>query len=692
MADFSSLKQTIRNYIKQNGNEEITGDILQDVLLAMVTTMGDGAINNLVTALQDEFTARQNQDAILNGNISAEATARQQADTALGGRIDGLQTAINGINTKLAEGYIYAGIATPSTNPDTISGKVFFIAVQAGTYTNLGGIVVAYGVTILKYNGSAWSSEQVLAIDNEPIAGSGNLVKSGGIYDCLFITVEESQEVSPGTTSNGILRTATGNVDSSISGWGVSDFISLSSMLSFNVSNGYGLVDAFCGIALYDSAMNYINIGLKGDGTEYYCSDYPSAKYLRFSLNLVNGGTKMTAVKLTPISKFDNLYATVNDGAPIKQDNTFEQGILRTDTGNVDSRFADWYTSPFIEVESVSSITTYLGYYILDNLCGVATYDENKTFIRAHAGGINVDLSSDLNARFVRFSGQQNCYAQIKGILRQGVNELFNYILPSINEQSGLFVVDPDGRYGFSTINDAVNASADGDTIVIYPGMYNEVVNLYDKTRHLVGVCRETCIIITHTQLRQDCPIDITSGSLENLTIIADASDAEIPESQKDMNTMAYGIHIDSRNTNPSPLYIRNCKIVSAWAAAVGIGCRYYDSIHFENCYFETQESIGTMGAITIHNDDFYPGQDGGFVEIKNSVIHGSLTKALSLGSLNNGASMVILFSGCSLWVGQDIVNDIILRTQPVGDNLAGEDISLHVASHGNNIQILNAS
>ncbi len=185
MADFSSLKHTIQSYIKQNGNEEITGNILQDVLLAMVSTMGDSAINGLVSALQDEITARQNQDATLQGNITAEATARQQADTALVGRIDGLQTAINSINTKLAEGYIYAGIATPSTNPDTPSGKVFYIAVQAGTYTNFGGTVVAYGINILKYNSSAWSKDDIFIIDDVPTAGSDNLVKSGGVNENL---------------------------------------------------------------------------------------------------------------------------------------------------------------------------------------------------------------------------------------------------------------------------------------------------------------------------------------------------------------------------------------------------------------------------------------------------------------------------------------------------------------------------
>ena len=51
MADFTALKTAIQNAIKQNGNEEITGNILQDVLLAIVSTLGDGSINDLITAL-----------------------------------------------------------------------------------------------------------------------------------------------------------------------------------------------------------------------------------------------------------------------------------------------------------------------------------------------------------------------------------------------------------------------------------------------------------------------------------------------------------------------------------------------------------------------------------------------------------------------------------------------------------------
>ena len=184
MADFTALKTAIQNAIKQNGNEEITGNILQDVLLAIVSTLGDGSINDLITALGSEATTRQQADGTLQQNIDAEATTRGNADTALGGRIDGVIESINAINTAIGNGYVYAGIATPSSTPTT--GKVFYLALTAGTYTNFGNIAVTQGINILKNNGSTWSLDSFLGIDDAPTPSSNNLVKSGGVFNDIM--------------------------------------------------------------------------------------------------------------------------------------------------------------------------------------------------------------------------------------------------------------------------------------------------------------------------------------------------------------------------------------------------------------------------------------------------------------------------------------------------------------------------
>lgn len=197
MADFSTLKAYIASYVKQNGVGAITGEILQDVLLEMVEAIGDEALNSLASALGDEITNRQNA-------VAGEAETRGNADTAM-------QNAINAINTKLSEGYVYAGIATTATNPGTPTGKVFYFALAAGTYTNFvdsgaSSIILTQGISILKYNGTAWSSEQLTAIDNAPTDGSSALVKSGGVFTAIAAVLNK---VADGYLYRGIATTST---------------------------------------------------------------------------------------------------------------------------------------------------------------------------------------------------------------------------------------------------------------------------------------------------------------------------------------------------------------------------------------------------------------------------------------------------------------------------------------------------
>ena len=93
MANWSSLKAAIAQVIKTNGNQEITGANMQSVL------------NNIVNSVGENAT--------------------------------------------------FAGIATPSTNPGNPDGNVFYLATEAGTYSNFNGIEIASGeAVILEWKGS----------------------------------------------------------------------------------------------------------------------------------------------------------------------------------------------------------------------------------------------------------------------------------------------------------------------------------------------------------------------------------------------------------------------------------------------------------------------------------------------------------------------------------------------------------
>lgn len=98
MANWDVLKSAIAGIIKTNGNQEITGQLLQNVL------------NNIVSSVGENAT--------------------------------------------------FAGIATPTTNPGAPDGPVFYLATEASTYANFNGITILEGeAVILQWNNGVWSKK-----------------------------------------------------------------------------------------------------------------------------------------------------------------------------------------------------------------------------------------------------------------------------------------------------------------------------------------------------------------------------------------------------------------------------------------------------------------------------------------------------------------------------------------------------
>lgn len=100
MANYEQLKQSISDVIKDNGMQEITGDVLQSVLLSMVNILGNNAM--------------------------------------------------------------YAGVAKPSTAPGTPDQNVFYIAGEPGVYSNFGGTVLNQGqLAVFSNEEGAWKSSVI---------------------------------------------------------------------------------------------------------------------------------------------------------------------------------------------------------------------------------------------------------------------------------------------------------------------------------------------------------------------------------------------------------------------------------------------------------------------------------------------------------------------------------------------------
>lgn len=136
MSNYATLIASIQSVITQNGNNEITGTILQQTLLSMINSLGSG--------------------------------------------------------------YQFVGIATPETNPGTPDQRVFYLA-SSGTYPNFGPATIPAGNLAVLYYDASWhyslcettakfaSGEEVneTYIDDTHLANpkSGALAKSDDILN-----------------------------------------------------------------------------------------------------------------------------------------------------------------------------------------------------------------------------------------------------------------------------------------------------------------------------------------------------------------------------------------------------------------------------------------------------------------------------------------------------------------------------
>lgn len=125
MGNYEQLKRAISNAIKTNGNQEITGQLLQDTLLSIISIIGNNAT--------------------------------------------------------------FAGNATPQTNPGTPDAYVFYIASTVGTYTNFNALTVKKDEVAIFYNNeNVWKkySIDILNKDSLPLYNVDyNVPLSQGYYD-----------------------------------------------------------------------------------------------------------------------------------------------------------------------------------------------------------------------------------------------------------------------------------------------------------------------------------------------------------------------------------------------------------------------------------------------------------------------------------------------------------------------------
>lgn len=126
---------------------------------------------------------------------------------------------------------------------------------------------------------------------------------------------------------------------------------------------------------------------------------------------------------------------------------------------------------------------------------------------------------------------------------------LFTCLLLAIPCIAETIIVDPNGSADFNNIQDAINYSWHGDTVIVRPGTYNESINFYGKAITVTSIDPNDPVVIESTVIR---------GSFSSYTIRFDCGEDE--------NSVLTGFMVESGGDNSkiiycyysSPLILRN--------------------------------------------------------------------------------------------------------------------------------------
>lgn len=145
MGNYKQLKAAIAAVIKANGMQKITGDVLQETLLSLVSNIGDNAT--------------------------------------------------------------FAGMATPDTNPGTPDQNIFYLAAQQGVYSNFGGVELTDQVLIFTNKNGIWVKNESGIATSGKITKLENKIEGLSIKASEYVIGYWSGDNPPKATStNGYLR------------------------------------------------------------------------------------------------------------------------------------------------------------------------------------------------------------------------------------------------------------------------------------------------------------------------------------------------------------------------------------------------------------------------------------------------------------------------------------------------------
>lgn len=152
VSEHTNQIESNQNQITANKSTQDAKNASLDANMAKLNTRDDQ-----ITELVRDITATGG--ASVATTVTYDNTSSHLASATVQGAIDELQ------GKKVS----FAGIATPTTNPGTPDGPVFYIANGKGTYTNFGGIDVTENEVVILYYDTVWHKKATGIASNDKL-------------------------------------------------------------------------------------------------------------------------------------------------------------------------------------------------------------------------------------------------------------------------------------------------------------------------------------------------------------------------------------------------------------------------------------------------------------------------------------------------------------------------------------------
>ena len=172
----------------------------------------------------------------------------------------------------------------------------------------------------------------------------------------------------------------------------------------------------------------------------------------------------------------------------------------------------------------------------------------------------------------------------------------------------------------FTTIQAAVNFAKDGDTILISSGTYHEAVDAKTKLLHFKGVDKNTVTLEYENGAYSLPPLEMSKGSVENMTIHAISQAKVSGEPAK-----AYCFHADYDIQIGHTLSFTNVNFINDDYQVIGVGLRNNFTLEFNSCDFVTPSD---NNAFYVHDDPIRDNSSNQNLIVKNCSIVNNGTRA----------------------------------------------------------------